>query len=334
MKHEDEPTDLLSEARRRPLSRDEEAELEELVGSSPEARILHYAGWAFDRDSSAREGDDVLVAKLAARAAERAEKPSVSLVVRRRKRPFVTLLAAALVVAGTAGAGVGVVYFVRAPERGAELSPTSHAGLAPAAKSKAHGARATSVALPAPAPESAPTPESAPAPVVAPLGPAPAVEPAPGREPTHSSAAAPASPAAPASRPKSASVSSGDALSAPALFGQANQLRLAGDTRGAITVYKLLTEHHPGSAEADLAELSLGKLLLATGDASQALTHFRRAAAAGGALGSEALWGEAGALKALGRTNEERGALERLLEQYPDGAYAKAARKRLGIDAP
>jgi TolA-binding protein len=129
-------------------------------------------------------------------------------------------------------------------------------------------------------------------------------------------------------------VSPRDALSAPALFGQANQLRLAGDTRGAIVVYKLLTDHHPGSPEADLAELSLGKLLLASGDASQALTHFRRAGASGGALGSEALWGEAGALKALGRINDERSTLERLLAQYPEGAYAKAARKRLGTDAP
>jgi TolA-binding protein len=147
-------------------------------------------------------------------------------------------------------------------------------------------------------------------------------------------APAPVSAPAPAFRSDPASKNPRDALSAPALFGQANQLRLAGDTRGAIVVYKLLSEHHPGSEEAKLAELSLGKLFLASGDASQALTHFRRAAESGGALGSEALWGEAGALRALGRTSEERSTLERLLREFPDGAYAKAARKRLGTDVP
>jgi TolA-binding protein len=338
MKH-DEPTDLLSEARRRPLSREEEARLEELVEHSPEARILHYAGWTFDRDSSAREGDDVLVAKLAARAAERMAKPEAPRsIMRRRKRPLVTLLAAALVVAGTAGAGVGVVYFVRAPERVAELSPPADPNPASAAKSKVRRAAAAAP----PAADPAPAVDPAPAPVVTPIGPAPTAAPAPASEPlagarapiVASVAPAPVSAPAPAFRSDPASKNPRDALSAPALFGQANQLRLAGDTRGAIVVYKLLSEHHPGSEEAKLAELSLGKLFLASGDASQALTHFRRAAESGGALGSEALWGEAGALRALGRTSEERSTLERLLREFPDGAYAKAARKRLGTDVP
>ena len=109
MKLDDEADDLLVEARRRPLSRDEESALEELVERSPEARMLHYAGWAFDRDSSARENDDVLVARMAARAAERAGSATAPLPVRRRRRPLVTLLAAAIAVASTAGAGAGVV---------------------------------------------------------------------------------------------------------------------------------------------------------------------------------------------------------------------------------
>ena len=125
MKHDEEPTDLLGEARRRPLSRDEEARLEELVASSPEARILHYAGWSFDRDSSAREDDDVLVARLAARAAERMANPGATLPVRRRRRPFVTLLAAALAVASTAGAGAAFALsgYRLAAAAGAALTP-------------------------------------------------------------------------------------------------------------------------------------------------------------------------------------------------------------------
>jgi hypothetical protein len=312
MKHDDDAVDLLSEARRRPLSRDEEVRLEELVERSPEARILHYAGWAFDRDSSAREDDDVLVAKLAARAADRSAKPVVTLPARRRRRPLFTLVAAALVLAGTAGAGAGVVYLVRAPARGPEV-----ANPVPNARPDANRGRASSKT------PAVPTSESAPAPVAPITVPGPVVGPAPN--------AAPAPVAA--SQPKR-TPNVPDALGAKALFGEANKKRLAGDTAGAIALYELLAERHSGSAEADLAELSLGKLMLATGDAAGALLHFRLAQASGGALGSEALWGETQALKTLGRSSDERAALERLLAEHPDGAYAKAARKRLGTDAP
>jgi TolA-binding protein len=123
------------------------------------------------------------------------------------------------------------------------------------------------------------------------------------------------------------------ALGASALFGEANKKRLAGDTAGAVERYLLVAERYPGSAEANLADLSLGKLFIASGDSKRALTHFRKAGASS-ALGAEALWGEASALRALGRVSDERAALERLLAQYPNGAYAKAARKRLGTDAP
>jgi TolA-binding protein len=316
MKHDD-VTDLLSEARRRPLSREEEVRLEELVERSPEARILHYAGWAFDRDSSAREDDDVLVAKLAARAADRVSNPVVTLPARRRRRPLFTLVAAALALAGTAGAGAGVVYFVRAPERAPEVANLTPNAATAGNRPKALGRALSTRSAPVSTTESAPVPV-APAPV------APVVAPLDG-------------PIAPspvtASQPKRTRPAP-DLLSAKALFGEANKKRLAGDTAGAIALYKLLAERHPGSAEADLAELSLGKLMLATGDATGALLHFKLAQASGGALGSEALWGEAQAQKALGRTSDERAALERLLSEYPDGAYAKAARKRLGTDAP
>jgi TolA-binding protein len=316
MKHDD-VTDILSEARRRPLSREEEVRLEELVERSPEARILHYAGWAFDRDSSAREDDDVLVAKLAARAADRVTNPVVTLPARRRRRPLFTLIAAALALAGTAGAGAGVVYFVRAPERAPGVAnPTPNAATV-GNRPKALGRALSTRSAPVSTTDAAPVP-GVPAPV------APIVAPLDG-------------PIAPspvtASQPKRTR-SAPDLLSAKSLFGEANKKRLAGDTAGAIALYKLLAERHPGSAEADLAELSLGKLMLATGDATGALLHFKLAQASGGALGSEALWGEAQAQKALGRASDERAALERLLSEYPDGAYAKAARKRLGTDAP
>jgi TolA-binding protein len=323
MKHDDDPSDLLSEVRRRTLSRDEEARLEGLVARSPEVRVLHYAGWSFDRDSSARDGDDVLVARLAARAAERAANPVAAAPLRRRKRPLVLLLAASLALASTAGAGAGVVYYMKS-ERTAEVPPPVSA---PQSRAKSLGARAAprlSPTAPAPAHE----PPTSDGPTVVPLS---AAAPAPKSPATSAPTPAPASPAA-ASKPGPAT-STSDALSASSLFAQANRQRLSGDTRGAIVLYEMLTERHPGTPEASLAELSLGNLLLQTGDASGALTHFRRAGSTG-ALGSEALWGEANALKTLGRSGEERQTLERLLARYPDGAYAKAARKRLGPLAP
>jgi hypothetical protein len=315
MKHDGDLTDLLSEARRRPLSREEEARLEELVERSPEARILHYAGWAFDRDSSAREGDDVLIAKLAARATDRAAKPVAVLPTRRRRGPLLTLVAAALALAGTAGAGAGVVYLVRAPERAPGVAKVASNATTAGNRTKPSGR------APFTPPDLVSTTESAPG------APAPAV-------PALAPIDAPVAPSpAPASQPKRTPTAP-DLLSAKALFGGANKKRLAGDTAGAIALYKLLAERHPGSAEANLAELSLGKLMLATGDAAGALLHFRLAQASGGALGSEALWGEVQAQKMLGRASDERAALERLLSAYPDGAYAKAARKRLGTDTP
>jgi len=330
MKHDDESTDLLAEARRRVLSRDEEARLEELVEGSPEARIMHYAGWSFDRDSSAREGDDVLVAKLASRIVERSSKP-ITIPVRRRQRPLVAVLAAALAVASTAGAGVGVVYFVQTSEQATHVAPPV---VVPQSPTRALRRHATPRISP-----SEPVPAAAPSdgPAVFPLA-AATSDPAPGPE-SRALRSAPAPDSAPARITDSAAASSkplvpkGDALSAPSLFAQANEQRLAGDPRGAIVLYQMLTERHPGSREANLAELSLGKLLLQTGDSSGALTHFRRAGSSG-ALRSEALWGEANALKALGRTSEERQTLERLLALHPDGAYAPAVRKRLGPLAP
>ncbi|HVR19970.1 MAG TPA: tetratricopeptide repeat protein [Polyangiaceae bacterium] len=312
MKHADDPADLLSEARRRKLTRDEESRLQGLLEQSAEEHMLYRAGLSFDRDSSAREGDDLLVARLANRAAQRFGTPPAAM--RRRRRPLVALLVAALVAAGTAAAGTGVVYFVRAnpPEE------TSPSGVRVAPVSPTQKGKAREVPL---APVAAPGPTIA----IDTVAPGEVGVPARGIESNRVSSAA-----APTSKRDAAEPV---ALGASALFGEANKKRLAGDTAGAVERYLLIADRYPGSAEANLADLSLGKLFLASGDSKRALTHFRKAGASS-ALGSEALWGEASALRALGRASDERAVLERLLAQYPNGAYAKAARKRLGTDAP
>ncbi|HEX6272882.1 MAG TPA: tetratricopeptide repeat protein [Polyangiaceae bacterium] len=307
MRREDHPGDLTSEARRRPLSREEEACLTALFEECPEERTIYRAGLAFDRDSSAREGDEMLVARLASRAARRYGAP-VSVPPGRRRRPLVLLVAAAVVAAGTAAAGSGVVYMMRSEPHESEAAGSGKRVVEPVATVTPRRAR------PAPAVLSA-------EPVVAAAPEAAKLEPAPAPVPVVTGATPPAKRAISES-------------SAAALFGEANKKRLLGDTAGAVAAYTQVAERFPASAESNLAELSLGKLFLASGQSERALAYFRRAGASGGALGSEALWGQAGALRALGRTGDERAALERLLALYPSGAYAKAARKRLGTDAP
>jgi TolA-binding protein len=295
----EEPSDLLSLARRGPITRDESRELAAWVEGSPEARVLSEAAGVFDRDSSAQLGDDALLARIAARAVE-LKIPAAPAPSRPRKRASVLLLAAALVVVVSAATASSARLRHGAAAMFASLGGRSASDATPAAPM---------TAAPAPAPSAAPeettptTPEVAPEPAVSPAQPAPS---------TRAAAAEKAS----------------------ALFGRANAKRLAGDEAGSLALYRELGEKFPGTPEAFMAEMSLGKMLLAKGDAAGALVHFRRYASSGGPLAVEAMWGQADALRRLGKTSDERRVLEKLLDSYPDSAYATAARKRLGSVSP
>ena len=297
MSGERDPSDLMAAVRRRSLSPAERAELEKLVQRSPEERMLHYAGFAFDRDSSARPGDDVLIQRIAARASATAQMVPARALPRARRRPRLLLLAAVLGVAGTSVAGT-VLYVASTRSIAPPIPPAE----------PAHSASV--VVLPVAA-RSAPM-RSAETSIDAPAPPAIDVARAARRD-----------------APPAAKVAG-----AAALFEAANRSRLSGDAPRAIVLYQELVQRHPVSAEAALAQLSLGKLLLARGDAERALSAFRAGAAQRSALSAEALWEEAGALRALGREKEERAALERLLARFPNGVYAGAARKRLGSASP
>lgn len=312
----EEPSDLLNLARRGPLTRDESRDLAAWVEQSPEARLLTHAAKVFDHDSSAQLGDDALLARIAARAANAQPLPR-----KLRRRTPILLLAAALVLVGTAAAGgsprvrrgtmAALEYF-----RGSHLNSTTEVIAPPAPPAAA--------ANPSPVPPSAPVSDQR-----EPTSVSDDVSATSKAEGAHQRAAASRDPSAAASRDPSES-----ADKASSLFGRANARRLAGDDAAAISLYRELAERHAGTPQALMAELALGKMLLAKGDGTGALTHFRRYASAGGPLGVEALWGEADALRGLGRANEERRVLERLLERYPESAYATAARKRLGSDTP
>jgi hypothetical protein len=69
-------------------------------------------------------------------------------------------------------------------------------------------------------------------------------------------------------------------------------------------------------------------LLSAQGDAHAALASFEGYLARGGPLVREASFGRVRALRALGRLNDERAALDEFLRSFPDGQLADALRAR------
>lgn len=119
---------------------------------------------------------------------------------------------------------------------------------------------------------------------------------------------------------------------ARSLFAEAHAVRRAGGLGRAVGLYHRLGRDFPGSAEALLASVSLGDLLLRLGDPAGAVAAFDSylERASGGALAEEALVGRARSLARLGRTAEERQTWEDLVHRFPRSAYQPAAIKRLG----
>jgi TolA-binding protein len=120
------------------------------------------------------------------------------------------------------------------------------------------------------------------------------------------------------------------APTAAGLFEQASAARRDRDYGRATELFAQLQKLFPGSPEAHLAEISLGKLLLTSGQPDRALSHFRNYSSAGaGPLVEEALVGSAECLMRLGRIDEERRSWQELLEKYPTSVHAGRARARL-----
>jgi len=138
-------------------------------------------------------------------------------------------------------------------------------------------------------------------------------------------------PTAPNPRPSdSPSADEAVGLTAAELFSNANQARRASDPARATQLYRLLQRKFPGSEEAQLSLVTLGSLQLNGGNPAGALTTFNRYLSRGGrSLEAEALYGQAQALRRLGRSGEERNAWERLLARHPGSGYAPQARDRL-----
>ena len=315
--------DLSARARRQLLSESEEALLEQALERDETLRVAHRVGLDLDRVTAVRVGDEALIARAAEAALGRVaasglgvphlesaepnralRSPSVS--PKRRRR--VAVLAAAALVCATGMAAAMFAGVVPAPF----FASTTHAST-PAAN-------ATKAATPRSAAPSAPRPE---APTPAPS--APQMEP-----PIQIEEATPerADPSTNAARPKRV-VPSAD-VTAPALFKSANAARRDGDFAVAKRIYSELIDRFPSSDEAGLARVSLGKLLLASGDPSDAERQFGQyLKGAPGQLAEEALVNRAESFQKMGRTKAERTTWQRLLAEYPNSVYAAEARARL-----
>jgi hypothetical protein len=102
-----------------------------------------------------------------------------------------------------------------------------------------------------------------------------------------------------------------------------------GDVAAAAAAYRTLLARYPSSPEAIASELSYGELQLGPlRDAAGGLRTFERYLAEGGPLAEEATYGRIRALRALGRSDDERSAIDAFLRAFPNGAAAPALRLR------
>jgi hypothetical protein len=177
----------------------------------------------------------------------------------------------------------------------------------------------------------APPPAVASPPAVAARQPAPA----PAREPARQHLAAPVATPAEAAPPRArllarhagaAQPSSGDGVrpSATALLAEAGRARGEGQLDRAASLYRRLQREFPGTPEALVSTVPLGRLLLDGGSARAALAAFDGylRGMPRGPLVAEALYGKGRALEALGDGVEERRTWERLVTEHAGSAYA------------
>jgi TolA-binding protein len=300
--------DLSVRARRGLLDRAELRKFEASLSASPEDQLLHRAGCEFDAESSILPGDET----IAARIARRALAPRIA----RRRWPRVARFAiAAAILLGAAVVTAAVSRWLAKPRATLALVPASPAAELiekPSAPAEPTVADQESVEL---------------------VQPAPAPAPPPSRRVTRSRAITPepVASAAPRIDPQSSTP-----MTAAELFAAAARARARGEAAKAIELYAALQSVHPSSPEARESQVAIAMLQLRSGAHAAAVEHFRKylATDSGGALASDALWGEAQALAKLGRTDEARRACETLLRRYPDSAYAEAARAQIEALAP
>lgn len=259
-------------------------------------------------EEGADAGDDALLARAVAGAAERLEAPAASgKVVRisdRPKKPSRTLrIVVPLAAAFAASVAMAAVFATREPPPARTKEEPKKTNTAPPPSE----GKIAGPSLPVPSPDTTPSISVSELPNAKPAASAAA----------HASLLSPAGSAAPAD-----------------LFRDANAARRAGDVTEAAALYRRLQHEHPTSAESQASRVSLGRLLLdKQGDATGALEQFDaylKGEATDGALAEEARIGRALALQRLGKKRDERRAWEELVAKHPQSLYVTRARERLG----
>lgn len=265
-------------------------------GNSPTRRLLERA--RADAPPSRMVAAAIAAASTAAHASPAPAPPSGP---RARGRTKLALVAGSLIVMGSIVTWVG----------------TQDRGVAPIATSPATSPIV--VAPPPPVVEPAPSPPGLAVTSIADLPDAPVA-----LAPSLPRAAAPVlpivldSPAAPVADRSD-------------LLREANRLRADGHFTEAAATYQRVMTSGPDSAEAYPAEVALANIDLQQSRAAAALAHYEHALAArpSGALAEEARWGKARALRAAGRTGDERAALEDFVAHHRESPLVPVATRRL-----
>ena len=115
------------------------------------------------------------------------------------------------------------------------------------------------------------------------------------------------------------------------LLDDARKQLEAGHPAEALRVYRRIERDFATSPEATMVLVTIGKLEMRQGLPARALAAFDGYLRRGGPLSPEAYKGRIDALHALGKTAEERLAIETYLAKYPDGFDREALKKRLAL---
>jgi len=286
------PEDALVRARRDGLSADEGRELAAHLATCAPCRMSAALGRALGPLPAPDDEDEALARRLVARQLgddTAALGRVVALPVRARRWRTLALAASLVLMASAASAAYWTVHVKAARRAAAERAAWTPP---PQAAAPPRAPAAAVQVLPVPAPEEKPAPP----------------------------ATIPARPRAPQTA----------ALDPEALFRNANEARRARRTDEAARGYRALQARFPASREAVLSHLSLGNLLLSQSASVEALAQFQAYLRSNGVeLAEEALLGEARALAALGRADDERAVWRALEERFPGSEYAWRARQRL-----
>jgi TolA-binding protein len=306
LEHPKGAENLLARARRGELSESEQRVFDGALEASSTLRVAHLVGSDVDRASAVRAGDEDLISRAADAALARAASGVARTAPRRRRRFLTAALVAAAMISAT-----GMAAALR------PLGPSMLPMWMNRYANVNEPGRVTTLKRPQLKLRLRDLPASA----------APALAPVPALE--TSSSAVPEMPVPPVVPFRSGRANRIES-SAADLFRQANGARRAGEFARAKRLYTDLIAQYPESDEARLAQVSLGKLLLAQGEPSAAERSFGRYLSSGqGQLAEEALVSQAQSFERMKRSSEEQQVWQRLLSEHPDSVYAAQAKARL-----